>query len=256
MNPRANHRANHRANRQSEPQSELKSAPSRSLDELYETIGELRETRERASLHRAASLRPCRRIDHASFARSAAAKTTRSRTLRRMFKYSRRSSHRGIPRVIEGFWVGKDSFAVVSERVQGSTLHEMLSAGERPTNPRIAMVLQDVNQVLVWAREHGIVHRGVTPDSLYFERETHAPRMSLALTAIPIEGVPDARSDARTIGRLAWAMLMGHAVSDDVHRVAPRRCDAIWHSASSTKRARWSRGERAATVLTSSDSSR
>ena len=62
-------------------------------------------------------------------------------------------SHRRIPRVIEGLWVGKDSFAVVSERVQGSTLTEMLSAGERLPNPRIACVLLEVNEVLESGRE-------------------------------------------------------------------------------------------------------
>jgi hypothetical protein len=90
----------------------------------------------------------------------------------------------------------------------------MLSAGERLPNPRIASVLHEVNEVLEWARDHGIVHRGVTPDTVWFERETHALRISLALTSIPLQGLPDQRSDAQTIGRLAWAMLTGHPVSD------------------------------------------
>jgi len=103
---------------------------------------------------------------------------------------------------------------VVTERIQGSTLRETLSTGERLPNPRIASVLQDVGEVLEWARAHGIVHRGVTFDSLYFDRETHAPQLVLALTPIPLEGLPDSRSDARTIGRLAWAMFTGHDEPD------------------------------------------
>ena len=118
-------------------------------------------------------------------------------------------SHPLMPKVIEGRWVGKDQFAVVSERHPGSTLDELLARGEKFSPPRIAGILQDVNTVLEWARSNGVVHRGVSPDSLSFERDTNRVLLSLEPTAVPLEGVPDASADARTIGMLSWSMLAG-----------------------------------------------
>jgi hypothetical protein len=123
-------------------------------------------------------------------------------------------NHPSIPRVLEGAWTGKDSFAVVSERVSGATLFELLSAGEVLPNTRIAVALRDIKDVLIWAREHNIVHRGVSPETVYFEPETQSLRMLLELTPIPLEGLPDACSDARTLGSLAWTMLTGQAYSE------------------------------------------
>jgi hypothetical protein len=118
-------------------------------------------------------------------------------------------SHAAVPRVLGGQWLGTDAFAVVRERVQGTSLSEQQSTDDGLANTRIAAVLQEVNGVLTWAREAGVVHRGVTPTTLFFEQRTNRVRMSLAPTPIPIEGVPDAGADARTIGMLAWRMLTG-----------------------------------------------
>jgi serine/threonine protein kinase len=120
-----------------------------------------------------------------------------------------RISHPNVPRSLDGKWIGKDTFAVVRERVRGTTLSELLSSGERFPYPRISIVLQRVSAVLDWAREQGLVHRGVTADNLLFEQGTHRPVMTLALTPIPLGGVPDAGADARTVGLLAWSMLTG-----------------------------------------------
>jgi hypothetical protein len=120
-----------------------------------------------------------------------------------------RSPHPAIPRVLEGRWVGNDAFAVVSERSTGETLGEQLERGEKFTNARIAMLLTEIAGVLEWARENGVVHRGVTPDSLMFEHGTNRLRIALTPTPIPMTGVPDACADARTIGTLAWSMLCG-----------------------------------------------
>src|SRR5437870_9246283 len=50
--------------------------------------------------------------------------------------------HPNVPRVIEGRWIGDDAFALVSERIQGTTLLDLMK-GERIPNPRIADILGD-----------------------------------------------------------------------------------------------------------------
>ena len=123
-------------------------------------------------------------------------------------------SHPRLARVLEGAWTGNDSFAVVSERISGTTLYELLSAGEVLPNTRIAALLHDIKDVIVWARDHNIVHRGVSPETVFLEPETQAVRVMLELTPIPLESLPDTCSDGRTLGSLAWAMLTGAAYSE------------------------------------------
>ncbi len=118
-------------------------------------------------------------------------------------------AHPNMPRVLDGRWLGKDAFAIVTARPAGDTLGELLSRDERLSFPRIASVLQDVKGVLDWARDNGVVHRGVTADSLVFERDSDQVLVSLLPTPIGIDAVPGACDDARTIGRLARAMLTG-----------------------------------------------
>lgn len=128
-------------------------------------------------------------------------------------------AHPNMPRVIEGRWLGNDVFAVVTARPAGETLGELLSRGEQLSFPRIASVLQDVKGVLDWARDNGVVHRGVTVDSLVFERDTDQVLLSLLPASIGIDSVPDACDDAETIGRLARAMITGEPPrSDDAKR--------------------------------------
>lgn len=114
-----------------------------------------------------------------------------------------------LPRVLEGVWLGNDAYARVTEPIRGTSLAERLSAGEHLANARIATILQAVNGLLDWARDHGVVHRGVPLDTLYFERGGERTRVMLAPMPIPMSGVPDACADAKTIGELAWAMLSG-----------------------------------------------
>ena len=118
-------------------------------------------------------------------------------------------SHPHMPRVIEGRWLGTDAFAIVSERIYGATVQEILDRGERFTNPRLASLLEDVYAVVGWARAHGIIHRGVTPDSIIIERDTSRLFVTLGPTPIPITGLPGEAADARTIGRLGWTLLSG-----------------------------------------------
>ncbi|HEY4132779.1 MAG TPA: protein kinase, partial [Gemmatimonadaceae bacterium] len=121
------------------------------------------------------------------------------------------TSHPSLIRVLDGQWVGagKNEFSIVTERVQGESLAELLDRGERFSNPRIALMLQEVSGVLDWAREKGIVHRTVTPDTILFERDTNRLRMMFAPAPIPITGVATEAGDARTLGALAWAMFTG-----------------------------------------------
>lgn len=118
-------------------------------------------------------------------------------------------SHPTVARVVEGQWLASNEYVVVAERVNGSTLHELLSAHGAIANPRIATLLQQVNAALTWARERGVVHRGVTPESMYIDPDSDRVHVVFSLTPIPLFGLPDAGSDARTIGSLAWAMLAG-----------------------------------------------
>jgi hypothetical protein len=118
-------------------------------------------------------------------------------------------SHPHMPRVLDGRWLGTEAFAVVGERIYGTTVQEILDRGERFTNPRIASLLEDVYAVVGWARAHGVVHRGVAPDSIIIERDTSRLFVTLGPTPIPITGIPGEAADARTIGRLAWTLLSG-----------------------------------------------
>jgi hypothetical protein len=124
-------------------------------------------------------------------------------------------AHPVVARVLEGRWMGATTYAVVTERLVGPTLHELLAAEGALPNPRIATLLLEVNSALSWAREIGVVHRGVTPESLYIDPESRRPRVVLSLMPIPLAGLPDAASDAQTIGRLAWTMLTGRPYADD-----------------------------------------
>jgi hypothetical protein len=129
--------------------------------------------------------------------------------------------HPSVARVLGGHWLGSDAFAVVTERIQGDTLGEVVSRGDPLPNTRIAVVLQEVDGVLDWARSQGVVHRKVTPETLFFERGSDRAIVSFAPTAIPITGVPDARGDAKTIGELAWTMLAGRPYEEGVDGAGP-----------------------------------
>lgn len=123
-------------------------------------------------------------------------------------------THPNVPRVLEGRWIGDDAFALVTERVQGTTLADLLK-GERLTNPRIADILGDVDGVLEWARGERLSHRNVTPDGITIERGTNRTYVSLSPTDAPKTNRPDERDDARTIGTLALAMLTARPMADD-----------------------------------------
>ena len=135
--------------------------------------------------------------------------------------------HANVLRVLESRWLGPDTMAIVNERVRGRTLGEMLSTGDVPSHQHAAVILDDVRSALDWAREHGIVHRGVAPDTLLFNDGDDRPLVLLSPTPIPMESIPDACEDARTIGTLSWAMLTGERFdgSESADELAERRPD-------------------------------
>lgn len=123
-------------------------------------------------------------------------------------------SHPNVPAVLEAKWIGEDAFAVVTERIHGVSLAEMLR-GERLAKPRIADILADVDGVLEWARNERLSHRSVTPDSVWIERGTNRVYVTLSPTEAPKTNRPDPRDDARTIGSLAKAALTAKPMTDE-----------------------------------------
>lgn len=122
-----------------------------------------------------------------------------------------RLTHRRLIPVIEGRWIGDEVYAVVTQRVSDPSLAQRLAGGETFSNPRIAAILRDVNGLLEWARGQKIVHRNVTPERIFLEPKTDRVRVSFGIAPIRRIRHSDADDDARTIARLAVAMLTGKA---------------------------------------------
>lgn len=118
-------------------------------------------------------------------------------------------SHPKVPEMIEGRWLDASTFAAVAARVKGDTLQEHLDRGDLPGNAEIATILNDVKAVLDWAREGGIVHRGVTPESIVIEADANRLLIALGFTRIPLGGLPDEVADTRTIAAVAWSLFTG-----------------------------------------------
>jgi hypothetical protein len=120
-----------------------------------------------------------------------------------------RLAHRRLIPVIEGRWLGDDAYAVVTRRVAEPSLAQRLATGESFSTPRIAAILRDVNGLLDWAREQKVVHRNVTPANIFLEPQTDRVRVSFAVAPIKRIHHSAEDDDARTIARLALAMLTG-----------------------------------------------
>jgi hypothetical protein len=127
-----------------------------------------------------------------------------------------RLRHRRLVPVVEGRWLGKDAFAVVTQRTNDSSLAEKLVTGEAFSTPRIAAILREVNGLIEWAREQKVVHRHVDAEHVYLEPRTDRVRVSFSVAPIPRIHHADAADDARTIARLALAMLTGNETERDV----------------------------------------
>lgn len=122
--------------------------------------------------------------------------------------------HPNVLPVIESRWLSEDSFAVVRPQVRGSTLAQLLSKGEDIPVWRVASVVEQVHAALQWARGNGIVNRHIAAESMVFQRDND--RVIVAFTPSPTGtgALPDACDDTRTIGRLAWEMLVRGRVVD------------------------------------------
>jgi uncharacterized protein YecT (DUF1311 family) len=122
--------------------------------------------------------------------------------------------HAHVIPVIEGRWLGDDTFAVVRARVRGSTLDQLVSAVGPVPLPRVATTLGEVSAALDWARTSGIGNRTVAPDAMIFQQGSG--RVLLAMDPAPpgSGAIADICNDTRTLGRLAWAMLAGRPYAD------------------------------------------
>ncbi|HYC51896.1 MAG TPA: hypothetical protein VEB19_12360 [Gemmatimonadaceae bacterium] len=116
--------------------------------------------------------------------------------------------HRSVMPLVDARWVGTDAFAMVSERVHLPTLADvLLRRDEGFACPRVALILQEINAALEWARAEKIVHRGVNLDTIYLEPGSDRVLLSFAMRPLPLAEMPGPDSDARTIATLARAML-------------------------------------------------
>jgi hypothetical protein len=113
--------------------------------------------------------------------------------------------------VIEGRWLGDDAFAVITQRTTDPSLAERLMTGESFSNPRIAAILRELNGLLEWARDQKVVHRGLSASRVFLEKKTDRVRATFAIAPIRRLHHSDAHDDARTIARLAMALLTGES---------------------------------------------
>ncbi|MDB4885092.1 MAG: hypothetical protein JWN79_530, partial [Gemmatimonadetes bacterium] len=118
-------------------------------------------------------------------------------------------THRRLVPVLDSKWIGEDQLAVVTQRIADPTLAQKLLTQEEFHSTRIAAILREVNGLLEWAREQKIVHRRVTPEQVYLEPKTDRVRVTFAIAPISRLKQPGPHDDARTIARLAVAMLGG-----------------------------------------------
>lgn len=117
--------------------------------------------------------------------------------------------HRRLVPVIEGRWLGDDAFAIVTRRVTDPTLAQKLATGEAFSTPRIAAILRELSGLLDWARQNSIVHRGITAEGVFLGPKTDQVRVVFDVTPLHRVRPDEETRDARTIARLAMAMLAG-----------------------------------------------
>lgn len=117
-------------------------------------------------------------------------------------------SHRNIVRVLEAHWLENDALAVVREKLPFPTLEDLLVRRDEAFScPRVALILQEVNAALEWARGERIVHRALDPANIYVEPGSDRIFLAFVPRALPRVDMPGAEEDARTIATLARAML-------------------------------------------------
>jgi serine/threonine protein kinase len=118
--------------------------------------------------------------------------------------------HRRLVSIVDGRWLGDDTFAVVREYVDDPSVADLLARGDSFTNTRIAAILREVHGVLQWARAQDVVHRRVTPDRLFLEPTSDRVRVTFGAGALQrVRTVDPTTEDVVTVVRLAVAMLTG-----------------------------------------------
>jgi uncharacterized protein YecT (DUF1311 family) len=123
--------------------------------------------------------------------------------------------HPNVVPVIEARWLPDGSFAVVRPRVRGPVIHDVLDADGPLAASRVASVLSQVASAIAWARDNGIVHRGLSADGVRFQQGSGRVLVEMDFSPLGTGGgVPDEYDDARTIGRLAQEMLFGRGAAD------------------------------------------
>ncbi|MFN2565600.1 MAG: protein kinase [Gemmatimonadaceae bacterium] len=125
-------------------------------------------------------------------------------------------------------WLSENVVAVVTERVRGPTLRQVLDvAGTLPV-ARATEVLKGLGRALAWAHSSQIMHRDVRPENVIFEDGTGrvvlsdfglARRIDVALGdagADPYRApeladgrYPDRRTDVFSLGIVGWELLTG-----------------------------------------------
>lgn len=107
--------------------------------------------------------------------------------------------HPNVVPVIEGRWIGPDTFAVARARVRGSTLDQLISAVGAMPPDRITAALREITTALVFARAAGVVNRFISPDGLVFQQGTGRVLVAFEPSRLVVD-------DAQTIRELATRM--------------------------------------------------
>src|SRR5437773_9383230 len=80
------------------------------------------------------------------------------------------ATHRNLLPVRGGEWLNETEFGLITQRVNVPTLADLLNRRDEEFDyTRIAHILSEVNGLLEWARTRRVVHRRVTPQSLFVE---------------------------------------------------------------------------------------
>src|SRR5918999_1507039 len=139
-------------------------------------------------------------------------------------------------------WLSEDTVAVITERVRGPSLRQVLDvAGTLPVT-RATEVLRGLGRALQWAHSSQIMHRDVRPENVIFEDGTGRVVLSDLGLARRIDGAvgpsapppdayrapeladgryPDRRSDVYSLGIVGWELLTGRRPwPDEVEPIA------------------------------------